>query len=103
MSKGDKQAVAKLIIYPFSANIGKDKSVELQGPAQFVKDYDLIMTDKVTSSLKATPFEALELHDVGAMTQGGIVWIGGTKLRSKNGFVQAIRVIAINGYWNAGE
>lgn len=95
VEKCNRVEVANLLHYPFATKVN-GKVVSYKNTDEFLKNYSLVITGKVKDSLTNTSFEDLVLQPTGAMTKGGIVWIGGVRIQTKNGSYNAIRVIGIN-------
>ncbi|MCB2289333.1 hypothetical protein LGK97_06085 [Clostridium sp. CS001] len=71
VAKGEKEKVAEYIKYPLtSANINVNSKDE------FVKNYDLIITEKVKNALVNQKNEKLFVNYKGVMVGDGEVWFG---------------------------
>jgi hypothetical protein len=95
VSHGNKKVVVTLLMYPFGTKIN-GVIVNIKNERECLKYYDQLFTQKVVDSLNDTSFEDLEVFYTGVSTKGGIVWFGGTKLKSKKTATNIVRVIAIN-------
>lgn len=76
VAEGDKQAVAALIDYPFSATID-GKRTSINNAAGFVENYDKIVTPDITGAIKAQKYSELMVNGKGVMFGSGQTWING--------------------------
>lgn len=89
VAAGDKQAVSAMVDYPFTARIG-DKALTIRDAAQFVADYDTVITPKVKDAIAAQTYETLFANWQGVMIGNGELWFSGV------GEPPVVRIIAIN-------
>lgn len=89
VAAGDKQAVSAMVDYPFTARIG-DKALTIRDAAQFVADYDMVITPKVKDAIAAQTYETLFANWQGVMIGNGELWFSGV------GEPPVVRIIAIN-------
>ena len=89
VAAGDKQAVSAMVDYPFTARIG-DKALTIRDAAQFVADYDKVITPKVKDAIAAQTYETLFANWQGVMIGNGELWFSGV------GEPPVVRIIAIN-------
>lgn len=76
VAEGDKQAVAALIDYPFSAAID-GKRTSIKNAAGFVENYDKIVTPVIADAIKAQKYSELMVNGRGVMFGSGQTWING--------------------------
>lgn len=76
VAEGDKQAVAALIDYPFSATID-GKRTSIKNAAGFVENYDKIVTPDIAGAIKAQKYSELMVNGKGVMFGSGQTWING--------------------------
>lgn len=76
VAEGDKQAVAALIDYPFSAAID-GKRISIKNAAGFVENYDKIVTPAIADAIKAQKYSELMVNGKGVMFGSGQTWING--------------------------
>ena len=76
VAEGDKQAVAALVDYPFSATID-GKGASIKSAAGFVENYDKIVTPAIASAIKAQKYSELMVNGKGVMFGSGETWING--------------------------
>lgn len=76
VAEGDKQAVAALIDYPFSATID-GKRTSIKNAAGFVENYDRIVTPAIAGAIKAQKYSELMVNSKGVMFGSGETWING--------------------------
>lgn len=76
VAEGDKQAVAGLIDYPFSATID-GKRTSIKNTAGFVENYDKIVTPDIAGAIKAQKYSELMVNGKGVMFGSGQTWING--------------------------
>jgi hypothetical protein len=76
VAKGDKQAVAELVHYPFGATI-RGKNHIFKTPAEFVAGYDEIVTPDIASVIVAQKYPDLFVNYKGVMFGSGQAWING--------------------------
>ena len=76
VAERDKEAVAALIDYPFSATID-GKRVSIKNAADFVRNYDKIVTSAIAGVVKAQKYSELMVNGKGVMFGSGETWING--------------------------
>lgn len=76
VAEGDKEAVAALVDYPFSATID-GKKTSIKNAAGFVSDYDKILTPAIAEAIKAQKYSELMVNGKGVMFGSGETWING--------------------------
>jgi hypothetical protein len=76
VAEGDKEAVAALIDYPFSMTI-EGKRTSLKNAADFVSNYDKIVTPAIAGVIKAQKYSELMVNGKGVMFGSGETWING--------------------------
>ena len=76
VAEHDKDAVAALIDYPFSATID-GKRTSIQNAADFVRNYDKIVTPAIASVIEAQKYSELMVNGKGVMFGSGETWING--------------------------
>ena len=76
VAAGDKEAVAALVDYPFSATID-GKRTPIKNAAGFVENYDKIVTPAIASAIKAQKYSELMVNGKGVMFGSGQTWING--------------------------
>ncbi len=76
VAEGDKDAVAALIDYPFSATLD-GKRTSIKNAAGFVENYDKIVTPAIAGVIKAQKYSDLMVNGKGVMFGSGETWING--------------------------
>ncbi len=76
VAEGDPVAVAALVDYPFDATLD-GKKVAIRDPADFVKNYDRIVTPAIARVIKAQKYSELMVNGQGVMFGSGETWING--------------------------
>ncbi|HEX7803954.1 MAG TPA: hypothetical protein VF471_14485 [Pseudoxanthomonas sp.] len=76
VAERDKEAVAALVDYPFSATID-GKKTSIKNAADFVSDYDRIVTPAIAGVIKAQKYSELMVNGKGVMFGSGETWING--------------------------
>lgn len=76
VAAGDKEAVAALVDYPFSATID-GKRTPIKNAAGFVENYDRIVTPDIAGAIKAQKYSELMVNGKGVMFGSGQTWING--------------------------
>ena len=76
VAAGDKEAVAALVDYPFSATID-GKRTPIKNAAGFVENYGKIVTPAIASAIKAQKYSELMVNGKGVMFGSGETWING--------------------------
>ncbi|GMU10369.1 hypothetical protein [Corallococcus caeni] len=72
----DAKAVAALVAYPFTANIGGRK-VRLPDAASFVRHYDAIVTPVIANVITRQRYTDVFVNDQGVMFGQGEAWLHG--------------------------
>jgi hypothetical protein len=76
VAEGDKVAVAALIDYPLAATID-GKRTSIKNAADFVGNYDKIVTPAIADAIKAQKYSELMVNGKGVMFGSGETWING--------------------------
>ncbi|HEY5972948.1 MAG TPA: hypothetical protein VIT22_13480 [Pseudoxanthomonas sp.] len=76
VAEGDQAAVAALVGYPFQATLD-GKKVAIKDRAEFVKNYDRIITPAIAGVIKAQKYSELMVNSRGVMFGSGETWING--------------------------
>ena len=76
VAQRDKEAVAALIDYPFSASTD-GKRTSIKNAAGFVENYDKIVTPAIADVIKAQKYSELMVNGKGVMFGSGETWING--------------------------
>lgn len=76
VAEGDKQAVAALIDYPFSATLD-GKRTSIKNAAGLVENYDKIVTPVIANAIKTQKYSELRVSGKGVMFGSGETWING--------------------------
>jgi len=72
----DAPGVAALVSYPIRVKI-KGKNTLIKSTKTFVKNYDAIMTPKITDAVTKQDYEKLFVNATGIMFGDGQVWVNG--------------------------
>jgi hypothetical protein len=95
VAQRDKDAVAALIDYPFSASID-GKRTSIKNAAGFVENYDKIVTPAIADVIKAQKYSELMVNGKGVMFGSGETWINGVcKKGSADCSEFEVKVVAI--------
>ena len=76
VAEGDKEGVAALIDYPLAVTID-GKQTSIKDAADFVRNYDKIVTPAIASLIKAQKYSELMVNGKGVMFGSGETWING--------------------------
>lgn len=76
VAEGDKEAVAAMVDYPFSATVD-GKRTSIKNAAGFVENYDKIVTPAIAGVIKAQKYSDLMVNGKGVMFGSGETWING--------------------------
>lgn len=76
VAAGDKEAVAALIDYPFSATID-GKRTSIKNASGFVENYDKIVTPAIAGVIRTQKYSDLMVNGKGVMFGSGETWING--------------------------
>ncbi|RKH86601.1 hypothetical protein D7X99_02875 [Corallococcus sp. AB032C] len=76
MAAHDAKAVAALVAYPFTANVGGRK-VKLPDAAAFVRHYDVIVTPAIANVITRQRYVDLFVNADGVMFGQGEAWLNG--------------------------
>jgi len=76
VAEGDPMAVATLVDYPFEATLDGKKTA-IKDRADFVKNYDQIITPAIAGVVKAQKYSELMVNSQGVMFGSGETWING--------------------------
>lgn len=76
VTAGDKEAVAALIDYPFTATLD-GKRISIKNAAGFVENYDKIITPAIAGVIKTQKYSDLMVNGKGVMFGSGETWING--------------------------
>lgn len=76
VAEGDKVAVADMVSYPISVDIGGKKAI-VRKPEEFVRDYERIMTPDIVDAVKQQKYADLMANSQGVMFHRGEIWISG--------------------------
>ena len=76
VAEGDKEGVAALVDYPLAATIDS-KQTSIKDAADFVRNYDKIVTPAIASLIKAQKYSELMVNGKGVMFGSGETWING--------------------------
>jgi len=76
VTEGDKEGVAALIDYPLAATI-HGKPASIKDAADFVRNYDKIITPAIAGVIKAQKYSDLMVSGKGVMLGSGETWING--------------------------
>jgi hypothetical protein len=74
VANNNKEAVAKRIAYPLVIN-SSNKKRSILNQAQFITEYNTIMTTKVKKALANQRLDDLFIRDMGVMIGDGEIWI----------------------------
>lgn len=75
VAAGDKDAVAKMILYPLDGAIDGKQTIRDAG--QFVREYDRIVTPAIADAVARQKFADLMVNKNGLMFGNGQVWLTG--------------------------
>jgi hypothetical protein len=73
---GDEEGVAALVDYPLAATID-GKQTSIKDAADFVRNYDKIVTPAIAGVIKAQKYSELMVNGKGVMFGSGETWING--------------------------
>jgi len=76
VADGDKEGVAALVDYPLAVTID-GKQTSIKDAADFVRNYDKIVTPAVAGVIKAQKYSELMVNGKGVMFGSGETWING--------------------------
>lgn len=76
VADGDKEGVAALVDYPLAVTID-GKQTSIKDAADFVRNYDKIVTPTIASVIKAQKYSELMVNGKGVMFGSGETWING--------------------------
>lgn len=74
--EGDKEGVAALVDYPLAATID-GKQTSIKDAADFVRNYEKIITPAIAGVIKAQKYSELMVNGKGVMFGSGETWING--------------------------
>ncbi|EFM08423.1 hypothetical protein PaecuDRAFT_4776 [Paenibacillus curdlanolyticus YK9] len=74
----DRAKVASLALYPIRVNYSAEQSVQIKDAAQFIAQYDSIITQSVKEALRTQDKKELFVNAQGIMAGAGQMWFGGT-------------------------
>lgn len=76
VAEGDKEGVAALVDYPLDATVD-GKQISIKDAADFVRNYDKIVTPAIAGVIKAQKYSELMVNGKGVMFGSGETWING--------------------------
>lgn len=76
VAEGDREGVAALVDYPLAATID-GKQTSIKNSADFVRNYDKIITPAIAGVIKAQKYSELMVNGKGVMFGSGETWING--------------------------
>jgi hypothetical protein len=76
VAASDKEGVAALVDYPLAATID-GKQTSIKDAADFVRNYDKIVTPAIAGVIKAQKYSELMVNGKGVMFGSGETWING--------------------------
>jgi hypothetical protein len=76
VAEGDKEGVAALVDYPLAATIDGEQT-SIKDAADFVRNYDKIVTPAIAGVIKAQKYSELMVNGKGVMFGSGESWING--------------------------
>lgn len=76
VAEGDKEGVAALVDYPLAVTID-GKQTSIKDAADFVRNYDKIVTPAIAGVIKAQKYSELMVNGKGVMFGSGETWING--------------------------
>ncbi|MFK8185803.1 MAG: hypothetical protein AB8B99_20695 [Phormidesmis sp.] len=89
-TQGNKEAIANLIHYPFTTYDTGEPQKEYESPAEFLTDFDQVVTDSVLTAMKTASYDDLFVNYQGAMIGNGAVWFmkydEGVRIKAINSF-----------------
>ncbi|MEM9947576.1 MAG: hypothetical protein AAF810_16180 [Cyanobacteria bacterium P01_D01_bin.36] len=89
-AKGDRDAIAGLIRYPFTTYDTGNVQKEYGSPPAFLADFDEIVTDNVLAVMQNASYDDLFVNYQGAMIGNGAVWFmkydEGVRIKAINSF-----------------
>ncbi|WP_375759919.1 hypothetical protein [Corallococcus exercitus] len=91
----DAKAVAALVAYPFTANIG-GRRVKLPDGAAFVRHYDAIVTPAIAKVITRQRYADLFVNEQGVMFGQGEAWLHGIRKDAANFDVRVIAIQSAN-------
>ncbi len=88
-SANKRDEIAEMVKYPFSTYEMGEVQKTYESSAEFLTDYDSVITPKVSAALKSANAESLFINQDGGSIDDGTVWI--------NSFENGLRIYRING------
>lgn len=76
VAENDSESVAQWVAYPFSTTLDGDTYV-VEGPVDFIEQYDSIITDEVRETVANQRYEDLFVNAEGVMLGNGQMWLNG--------------------------
>jgi hypothetical protein len=73
---GEAQVVADFVSYPITVREGDDE-VTIEGPEDFISQYDQIITDEISQVVVSQSYKDLFVNADGVMFGNGEVWLSG--------------------------
>lgn len=97
IAQGNKSAVAAVVKYPLKINI-KEKRIIIKNQQQFIKNYNVIITEKIKIIVAEERFVGMFANWSGMMFGNGQIWFSGICLDKtcKDSKKLVVRIIAIN-------
>lgn len=97
IAQGNKSAVAAVVKYPLKINI-KEKRIIIKNQQQFIRNYNVIITEKIKKIVAEERFVGMFANGSGMMFGNGQIWFSGICLDKtcKDSKKLVVRIIAIN-------